>query len=512
MKKKLDRNRGYYIVAHEIDYMENMKMSYIIGVPRLQCDISSLDEWISADNPVRLIDLLVDMLYAEGLGESIKTGKKHTGRPAYHPCDMLKLYLYGYMNKIPSSRRLEAETKRNIELKWLLHNLSPDFKTIADFRKDNKDTIQDMVKRFTRMLKDNGLITGKLMAIDGTKIKANAGANKITCEKIEADLAEINAEIEKYFAQLQRNDSRDEVAELVVNDMEVLEQIDAKIRELEQEKEKLQELQKQGDLIKSGNVNPTDPESRLMRGHKETFFGYNVQAIVDAENKLIASAQVTQALNDRAELVPAVKNLSETVGIVAEVILADGGYDSVAAIQEVESHWDTEVLVMIKDEKESGDSFSKWSFTFNEEENCYYCPMGHKLKPRGGIQKNKKRLHITYQCNKKICDSCPSRAKCTKSKDGRSINRYIDEEWTEAYRRKVLSLAIKELLRRRKAIIEHVFGILKCWMGKIPLLLRGREKVQTEINLYTTAYNLKRLIKICGFDGVKNMVMGIQTG
>ena len=486
-------------------------MSYIIGESRTQSTIFWLDESISADNPVRLIDLLVDKLFAEGVGESIDKGKKYTGRPAYHPSDMIKLYLYGYTNKIPSSRKLETETKRNIELKWLLNNLSPDFKTIADFRKDNKETIEKMVQRFTRMLKDNGLITGKLMAIDGTKIKANAGAKHITCEKIEDSLAETTKEIEEYFAQLQRNDSRDEVAELDVSALEDLEQIEAKIRELEQKKEKLQELQEHGTHIKSGKVNTTDPESRLMRGHKETFFGYNVQAIVDAENNLIASAQVTQALNDRAELVPAVKNLVETMDIVAEVILADSGYDNVASVQEVESRWDTEVLVMIKDEKESGDSFSKWSFTFNEEENCYYCPMGHKLKPRGGIQQNKKRLHITYQCNKKICDSCPSRAECTKSKDGRSINRYIDEVWTEAYRRKVLSLVIKELLRRRKAIIEHVFGILKCWMGKIPLLLRGREKVQTEINLYTTAYNLKRLIKICGFDGVKNMIMGIQT-
>lgn len=498
-------------MAPDNEHMENMKMSYIVGDSRIQCTISSLDELISADNSIRLIDLLVDQLYAEGVGESIDKGIKHTGRPAYHPRDMIKLYLYGYTNKIPSSRKLEAETKRNIELKWLLKNLSPDFKTIADFRKDNKDTIEKMVRRFTRMLKDSGLITGKLMAIDGTKIKANAGANQLTCEQIEASLAEINAEIEEYFAQLQLNDSRDEVTELDVSAMEDIEQIDAKIRELEQKKEKLQELQKQVALIKSGKINPTDPESRLMKGRKETFFGFNAQAIVDSEHNLIADVQVTQSINDREELVPAVKNLVETMDIEPDVILADSGYDNVVAIQEVESLWKTKILVMIKDEKKSGNRFSKWSFTYSEEEDCYYCPMGHKLKPRGGIQQNKNRLHITYQCSKRICDSCPSRAECTKSKDGRSINRYTDEKWTEAYRKKVFSPEVKKLLRRRKAIVEHVFGTLKCWMGKIPLLLRGREKVQTEINLYTTAYNLKRLIKICGFVGVKNMIMAIQT-
>ena len=482
-------------------------MSYIFGEDRTQSTISSLDEQISADNPVRLIDLLVNMLYTEDLVNSVVKGTKRTGRPAFHPRHMMKLYLYGYMNKVPSSRKLEVEARRNIELKWLINNLCPDFKTICDFRCDNQDTITNITQRFNQMLKDKGLIAGDLMALDGTKIKANAGAKEFSCEQLAASLQDLEADIERYFSLLQQNDLRDELDALDVNALDNVDKIAAKIIELQAKQVQLQELHKHASSNKRGKVSPTDPESRMMKGRKESFSGYNLQIIVDSLFKLIASAQVTQSLNDRNEMIPALQNLKETMDIEPTVLLADNGYDNVAALQAIEAEGKTKALVMIGEEKNHEDSYGKWSFTYDEEKDCYYCPMGHELKRRGGIQKRRDRWAILYQCRKKTCDSCTNRAKCNNSKEGRTITRYTDEKWVEAYRKKVQSLMNKALLRRRKAIVEHVFGVLKCWMGKIPLLLRGQKKVQTEINLYTTAYNLKRLIKLFGFDGVTSMIM-----
>lgn len=482
-------------------------MSYIFGEDRTQSTISSLDEQVSADNPVRLIDLLVNILYGEGIDNLIPKGTKSTGRPAYHPRHMIKLYVYGYMNKIPSSRRLECEAKRNIELKWLVNNICPDFKTISDFRRDNQDTITNLTHRFNQMLKEKGLIAGELMALDGTKIKANAGAKEISCEQLAASLQELEADIERYFALLQQNDLRDELDDMDISTLDNVDKIATKIIELQTKQAQLQELQKHATSIKRGKVNPTDPESRMMKGRKESFSGYNLQVIVDSLFKLIASAQVTQSLNDCNEMIPALQNLKETMDTEPTVLLADNGYDNVAALQAIEAEGKTEALVMIGEENNPEDSYGKWSFTYDEEKDCYLCPMGHEMKRRGGIQKRRDRLAIIYQCRKKSCDSCPSRGKCNKSKEGRTITRYTDEKWVEGYRKKVQSPMNKALLRRRKAIVEHVFGVLKCWMGKIPLLLRGQRKVQTEINLYTTSYNLKRLIKLLGFDGVTSLMM-----
>jgi len=502
----LDINIAYNIVAQLNEAMENT-VSYIFGEDRTQSTISSLDEQISADNPVRLIDLLVNMLYSEDLGNSVIKGTKRTGRPAYHPKHMIKLYIYGYMNKIASSRRLELEAKRNIELKWLINNICPDFKTISDFRKDNQDAITNMTYRFNQMLKDKGLIVGELMALDGTRIKANAGANELSCEQLAASLQDIEADLERYFSLLQHNDLKDELDELDTSALDNVDKIAAKILELQAKQAQLQEFQKHASGTKRGKVNPTDPESRMMKGRKESFSGYNLQIIVDSLFKLIASAQVTQSLNDRNEMIPALQNLKETMGIEPAVLLADNGYNNTVAIQAIEAEGKTEALVMIGEEKNPEDSYSKWSFRYDEEKDCYYCPMGNVLKRIGGIQKHKNRLLTKYQCKKQTCDSCPIRAKCMTGKEGRAVTRYTDEKWVEAYRKKVQSPRNKALLRRRKAIVEHVFGVLKCWMGKIPLLLRGRKKVQTEINLYTTAYNLKRLIKLFGFDGVTSMIM-----
>lgn len=482
-------------------------MSFIFGDSREQITLSSLEDCIGADNVVRLIDLIVDKLYQEDSDKYTTKGNKETGRPAYHPRHLLKLFLYGYMNRIPSSRRLETECKRNLELKWLLNNLCPDFKTIADFRKDNRDAVREMSLKFRFMLANQGLITGELMALDGTKLKANAGSKEVSYDDLANGLKDLDAEIERYLALLGQNDVKDDLAEINAASLDTVDLIRAKIDELQSKQREMQDLQ--GKAAQSGRqkINPTDPDSRMVVGRKEQFSGYNLQLIVDAAFKLIAAAQVRQTTNDRQELIPALEDLKESLDIEPQTIVADKGYDNVAQLQQIEAAGRTEAVVSCNDEPRSSAGFGKWAFRYDEAKDRYYCPMGQELKPRGGIQKRKDRFAVIYQGKKSVCQVCEHRSQCVSGKDGRVVTRYTDEKWVKAYRNKLQRPREQALLRRRKAIVEHVFGVLKCWMGKIPLLLRGREKVQTEIDLYATAYNLKRLIKLLGFDGVKALIM-----
>lgn len=482
-------------------------MSFIYGDSREQVTLSTLEDGIASDNAVRLIDLIVDKLYQEGSGRYSLKGHKETGRPAYHPRHMLKLFVYGYMNRIPSSRRLEAECKRNLEMKWLLNNLCPDFKTIADFRKDNGDAIREMSLKFRFMLANQGLITGELMALDGTKLKANAGSKEVSYDDLASSLKDLDAEIDRYLALLNRNDVKDDLEEVNAASLDTVDLIRAKIDELQAKQREMQDLQSKAAQSSRRKINPTDPDSRMIVGHKEQFSGYNLQLIVDAAFKLIAAAQVRQTTNDRQELLPALEDLKESLDLEPQTIVADKGYDNVAQLQQIEAAGRTEAIVSCNDEPRSSAGFGKWAFRYDEAADRYYCPLGQELKPRGGIQKRKGRFAIVYQCRKSVCQSCEHRSQCASGKEGRIVTRYTDEKWVEAYRNKLQQPREQALLRRRKAIVEHVFGVLKCWMGKIPLLLRGREEVQSEIELYATAYNLKRLIKLLGFDGVKDLIM-----
>jgi hypothetical protein len=206
-------------------------------------------------------------------------------------------------------------------------------------------------------------------------------------------------------------------------------------------------------------------------------------------------------------MLPALATLKAEMNMKPEVLVADQGYNNVLVLQKVELDKLTDAHVMVGEKTEEADNFTKLGFQFDAENNCYLCPQGHTLQQKGGIQERKDRSAIVYQAKTKVCLACSIRTKCTKSKTGRTITRYTDEEWVEKYRERMQSETAKSLLKQRKSIIEHIFGVIKCWMGKIPLLLRGKNKVQSEINLYTTAYNLKRLIKILGFDKVFQMIM-----
>ena len=483
-------------------------MSFVKGQDREQIVMSSLEDMIPLDSQVRLMDLLVDGVISQDPESYHWKGLSDSGRPAYSPSVLLKLYLYGYSNKIVSSRKLEIECKRNIELKWLLKNLSPDFKTIADYRKDNSVAISKMTVSFKVLLKNSDLITGNLVALDGTKIKANASpARNLNEEDIKKRICSYEEEISNYLSLLQQNDIKEDLTETDIDDFTTIESITEKISDLRAKKEYLQNSLKRRKDNNDINVSSTDSESRLVKNRKEMFYGYNLQVLVDSLYKLIISARMQQSPNDLNQMLPLLDNLKKELDIEPEEIVADRGYSNTRAIQDIEKERSTNVYVPIDEPK---GEFSKQNFAYDVDNNQYICPKGHVLKQTKGLHKKRNRLYLIYQCNSTECDQCPSKLDCTKSTRGRTITRFLDEEWVKKYKQRIRDDRGNSLLQKRMAMIEHVFGILKCWMGKIPLLMRGRKKVQTEINLYVTAYNLKRVITLFGFDQVKAMILSLN--
>lgn len=482
-------------------------MHCLYGDSREQLYTTSLEDEVKDDNEVRLIDLLVDQILKKVTDEAYQKGKSDVGRKAYSSSDLLKLYIYGYMNRIQSSRRLERECHRNLELKWLLHNLAPDFKTIADFRKDNYDLIGFVTLAFRKMLLSANYALGQFLVLDGTKVKGNASRRTFKHEKIEEMLNKAKRDHLRYLNVLQATDIREDIEQLEEED-ESVEKLKAKIAEIEQKIILYERMKEISESDNNREVSRSDPESRLLiTQSSKTFNGYNVQTIVDELNKLILGAFVCDDANDINQMVPALETVERELGIRPEMIVADCGYSNTAAIREVENEYRVETYVAISDEEKTK-PFSKQFFKFDPELNIYICPEGHQLEQKGGIHQKGERQTMHYWCDKKTCDQCPSQPKCTKStKKGRKIARYTDECWVEDYREKMKGKTGKAIIKRRKAIVEHVFGVIKCWMGKIPLLLRGKRKVQTEIDLYATTYNIKRLLKVKGFDYFEKMIL-----
>ena len=482
-------------------------MHYLQGDSREQLYTTSLEDEVKDDNEVRILDILVDLILKQVTVETYQKGKSNVDRKAYSSSDLLKLYIYGYLNRIQSSRRLERECHRNLELKWLLSNLAPDFKTIADFRKDNYDLIGFVTLAFRKMLLSANYAMGQVLVLDGTKVKGNASRRTFTHEKIEEMLNKAKRDHLRYLNVLQATDIKEDTEQLEEEDVSA-EKLKEKIAEIEQKIALYAHMKEISESDNNREVSRTDPESRLLNSQSsKTFNGYNVQTVVDELNKLILGAFVCDDANDINQMVPALDTVERELGIKPERIVADCGYNNTAAIREVEDDYKVETYVAIKDE-EKVKPFSKQSFKFDPELNIYTCPEGHTLVQKGGTNKKGERQTLSYFCDKKTCDQCPSRPDCTSStKNGRKIARYTDEMQVEEYREKMNSKMGKAIIKERKAIVEHVFGVIKCWMGKIPLLLRGKRNVQTEIDLYATTYNIKRLLKLKGFDFFQKMIL-----
>jgi len=465
-------------------------MSLIVPVPREQLMIPiSIEDYVSLDNIVRFIDKFVDKVLAARPELLPIKGSKVEGRPGYSANCLCKLLIYGYLNYISSSRRLENETGRNLELIWLMSNLQPDHWTISNFRKENKELIKQLTLEFRKFLKDSGYIKGKSVSTDGSKIKANASRETLSLKLIDKKEAQIAKEIERYLTQLNENDAAENEQEEMLASSEELK------RQIEYLRKQAGELESQRKLLETldrKSLAPVDHEAKVMKTKDGFLPAYNVQITVDNESHFILSCEVTDYPNDFHSLEENAETLKEQLDIIPETYIADGGYANEEQIKSLEEQG-TECIVSFPDEPENKkvqrDNGVK--FTYDEENDCFHCSQGKTLVLIENNYKNGNHFYNKYQC--KECSGCAVKQHCTTSKSGRTISKRVDGAWLDDYKEKSNSKEFKQKFATRKCVVEHPFGTMKYHMGQIPILLRGKEKVQVEMDLYSTAYNLIRL-------------------
>jgi transposase len=466
-------------------------MAYISGVDREQTLLlpESVDQYVGPEHPVRFIDAFVSGLDLDACGFT-RTVAAATGRPGYEPGDLLKLYIWGYFNSIRSSRRLERECSRNVELLWLLRKLAPDFKTIADFRKDNAKAFKPVFRQFGLLCRNLGLWGGELVAIDGTKLKAvNSIERNHTRAELRQWLERLDARVEAFLEQLDREDARNLIDAPETGDTPLKE----KLQQLEERRQEVAQML--ADLEQSGasEISQTDPDSRRMR---KVGVGYNGQIAVDERHKLIVEAEVVNAKSDYNELFTMAEATCEAmeVKISSLKFAADRGYHDRAVLAEAAAAGaQCYVPQPLRGQAASDGHYHKADFSYDPETDQYTCPSGMLL---GKHTQTTKHGVLTYiYANASACRQCLHKHRCTES-DYRRIDRWENEAVVEEMAQRVA--ANPNITRKRSALVEHPFGTLKFWMNQDSFLTRGLERVRAEWRLSALAYNLKRVINILG--------------
>jgi transposase/IS5 family transposase len=466
-------------------------MSYLTGYDRQQAALftQSIDELISIDSPVRLIDLFVDSLDLKQLG-FVETGTSDTGRPSYRPADLFKLYIYGYLNRVRTSRLLERECQRNIEVMWLLHGLQPCFRTIAGFRSENPQGFRNVFTHFVKQLNKSGLIGGNTVAIDSSKFRAvNSKKNNYNQAKIERQLSYIDDKINNYISDLDQGD--------LTEDQE--EQINQKIKKQRQRKRKYKRLEKQ--LRESGEdqISTTDPDARSMILHGSVIeVAFNVQTSVDDKHKLVVDYEPTN-VNDRKALLNAALKAKEACGVKKITVLADKGYHNAEQIDSCTNEGIT-TYVSPQDAARGSDiptpEYYGEKFNYNKRNDSYTCPQGHVLKTNGRWYAKTHGQNVTqvkhYKTN--ACSTCKVKYQCTRNKHGRLIERSEYAESVEKNDNRVKQNL--DIYRKRQEIIEHIFGTIKRQWGYDHILLKGLEKNNGEFGLIYLIYNFRRIVNI----------------
>lgn len=457
-----------------------------------------LDDYVGEDSPVRVVDIFVDELDIEALGFE---GPAATGRPGYHPRTMLKLYIYGYLNQVQSSRRLEREAGRNTELMWLTGKLAPDFKTIADFRRDHGEAIRATCRYFIELCRRMGLLGGGVVALDGSRFKAsNTRDRNYTRGVIERRRGQVAASIDRYLSLLDAADRLDG-DEAVVR----AERIAGRIDELRRQMQALNEMEREVAQAPEGQVSLTDPDARAMATHgKGTgMVGYNVQAAVDTTNHLIVAHEVTNVGHDRNQLSGMAVKAREATGADSLSVLADRGYFSGEEVLACEAAGITPYVPrpLTSSAKAQG-RWGKQDFSYERSSDTYRCPAGEALTRRFSSVENDLTIH-TYWSDK--CGTCALKPSCTTGKQ-RRIKRWEHEQVIDAMQRRLERMPAA--MRIRKRTVEHVFGTIKGWMGAQHFQTRTKEKVATEMSLHVLAYNLKRATSLLGPRG---LIEGIRV-
>src|SRR6187402_2583350 len=465
---------------------------FIVGADRQQATLlpECLDDFIAEDNTVRVVDVFIDELDLAALGFE-GASPAATGRPSYHPAVLLKIYIYGYLNRIQSSRRLEREAQRNVELMWLTGRLAPDFKTIADFRRDNGAGIRNVCRRFVVLCRDLKLFSQALVAIDSSKFKAvNSRDRNFTPGKIDKRQEQIEQSVQRYLDALETAD-RTQPVEIEAR----TERLQEKIRKLRQQMHQLDGIKERLKSEPGEQLSLTDPDARSMISQAEGtgVVGYNVQTAVDAKHHLIVAHEVTNIGSDRSQLAKMAVAAREAMGTRKLKALADRGYFNGPEIKACDEAGITPLVPkpMTSNAKAEG-RFSKADFIYIARDDVYRCPAGqplrrHQTTVEGGLRVQ---TYWTY-----ICPHCPLKAQCTTGNE-RRVRRWEHEAVIEAMQRRLDRMP--EAMTRRRSTIEHVFGTLKHWMGSAHFLTRTLAHVSTEMSLQVLAYNLKRVMSILG--------------
>jgi transposase len=477
-------------------FAEDRMKRFVEGVDREQSTLfpECVEDWIGEDNPVRVIDVFVDELDLALLGFG-GVAPEATGRPSYHPSVLLKLYIYGYLNRVQSSRRLEHEAGRNVEVMWLTGRLVPDHKTIADFRKDNGRAIRQVCARFIALCRTVGLFTEASVAIDGSKFKAVNNRDKnFTEAKMKRRLEQIDESIARYLAQL---DTADRQGPTVPEAKTT--RLKEKIAKLRQEIERLNALNARMMASDDKQISLTDPDARSMAtsGKGSGIVGYNVQSAVDTTHHLIVAHEVTNVGTDRSQLSNMAEQARKEIGAETLDVVADRGYYDGKEILACETVGITVTLPkpMTSSAKAAG-RFGKQDFVYVAAEDVYRCPAGERLTYRYTNEEDGKTLRRYWTT---ACQTCALKARCTPGKE-RRISRWEHEAVLETVQDRLDRNP--DTMRVRRQTVEHPFGTIKAWMGATHFQMRRLTKVASEMALHVLAYNMKRVMRILGVDGL----------
>jgi transposase len=476
-------------------------MTHLVGQDRSQTLLlpESLDDYVGAENPVRFIEAFVDGLDLAVAGFG-RVRPKETGRPGYAPSDLLKLYIYGYLNRIRSSRRLEAETHRNVEVIWLLRHLKPDFKTIADFRRDNRKAFRPVFRQFVLLCRQLDLFGRELLAVDGTRIKA---VNNKDRNFTRASLAEFirlaDAKLDDYLQRLDTSDA----AEQATGGSRI-KNLAEKIAAVRERRTRCQEMLAELDRTGEDQISLTDPDSRAMAAHTHVAVGYNVQVAVDTKHKLIVEQQVTNHVLDMGLLTETAEPAKEVLGVDQIAVVADRGYFKIEDIEACEkAGMEPYVPRPQRGPSVRAGLFRKDEFAYDPESDTVLCPGGQRLQPySSSLLRGLKKINYV---NKQACGDCPLRSRCTNN-SFRSVSRMENEAVLDRMQARLAQRP--QVLAQRREAVEHPFGSIKQWMNQGAFLMRRLENVRGEFSLTALAYNLRRVLNIVGLPELMMAIRG----
>jgi transposase len=453
----------------------------------------SIEQYVSSDCPVRAYDAFVDALDFRDLGICLNPSK--VGNTQYYPKTMLKLLIYSYSYGVKGSRKIERETHNNLTYMWLMGGLKPDHKTIAEFRRKNKKAIAKVLKQCTRMCIQLDLIAGNVLFVDGTKIRANA-ARAATRDKAyyEQQLTRIDERIEQLLEECETIDQEEQHLGPYVSMKKELTKADNLRSTIQAALEEFKETDRE-------QINQTDPDCAIMHSIQGSHASYNVQSVVDDKNGLIVQAEAVSDTSDYNQLSRQIEQAQEITEKPCEVACADAGYADADDLEKVDSQGIRVIVPSQRQALHEGEKpFSKSSFTYDTQKDCYYCPQGHTLKLTWVDRKTGKRHYLISK--KELCHQCEHYGVCTKAKRGRKIVRLRNEEFKEKLEAHYEEPESQDIYRKRKSRVEHPFGHIKRNLKTDGFLLRGRSGVQAETSVLGTCFNIARMITIFGIEGL----------